>query len=220
MGLRYNDHSVNLLYDYILKYSSVSGFGSINFLLVIFSLIIIIACVFVGKKLLERKPNFKHYDPNEYPQKLKGYGGLLFLAKALLLFMVIISFINFYNSLYLYGTNAWVFLTANNEKYPSPWWPLTIIFIVSTNLFLLLYSVFIVIVAVKKKRIFKFTVIMYLYSTLFIGGIKYFLFSQMLDASHEIVYQSFIYMSFLLQISIIISAYMAFSRRVNATFSK
>ena len=219
MGLRYYDYSLIQLKEYIEHYTNTPGFGSPNIFLIALSLLIIAGTFFLGQKLLERKPSFKHYDPNDYPDRLKGANGLLMLAKIILIGIFVMNCVNFYLSLYYYGSNPWDFLTANNLKYPSPLWPLTIIFITTSNLLLLLYSIFIVIVEFTKKRIFKFVVITYLYLILIIAVTKYFLFSQVFESSHEVVYQSFIYMSFLLQITIVISAYIGFSRRVNATFS-
>jgi hypothetical protein len=219
MGIRYIDHSINLLREFIQYYSDTPGFGSLNFTLLILPIVILAISLFLGKILLERKPSLKHYDPRDYPDSLRGFRGLLRIALLLILFIIIINGYNFYNSLFLYGTNTWDFLTMHNAKYPSSWWAFTIYFVTASNFFLLLYSIFIIILAAKKKRIFKFAVIIYLPMTLFISGFKYFLFSQMLDQSHEIVYQSFIYMSFLLQISIVLLLYVAFSRRINATFS-
>jgi hypothetical protein len=220
MYLRYIDYSLNILKQYVDHYSDTPGFGSLNFPLVLLSLGILTVSFLLGKKLLERKPSFKHYDPNDYPEKLKGINGLLILAKAVLMLVIIINCVNFYNSLFLYGTNAWDFLTSESQKYPGELWPFTIIYITATNFFLLLYSFFLIIVAFKKKRIFKFIVMVFLYLNLFISAFKYFMLSQVFEASHEIVYHSFLYLSFLTQLSIVISAYMAFSRRVNATFSK
>lgn len=219
MGVRYIDHSINLLREFIQRYSDIPGFGSLNLPLLILPVLLLIASFFAGKFLLERKPSYKHYDPKDYSDRLVGFRGLLSIALLLILFIIIINGYNFYNSLFLYGANTWDFLTIHNQKYPSSWWGLTIYFVSASNFFLLFYSIFIIILTIKKKRIFKIAILIYLPVTLLISGIKYFLFSQMLHQSHEIVYESFIYMSFLLQISIVLLLYVAFSRRVNATFS-
>ena len=219
MGLKYYDYSINLLHEFVTHYSNTSAFGSVNFPLLIVPIIILAITFFLAKFIYERKPDYKHYDPNEYPPNLKGFRGLLRIALLLILFIIMINCINFYNSLFLYGSNAWDFLTTQNEKYPSSLWILVILYIITTNFFLLLYSLFLILLAAKKKRVFKLAVIIFLPLDLIISGLKYLLFTQIFEQNHEIVYQSFIYMSFLLQISIVILAYVVFSRRVNATFS-
>lgn len=218
MDNRYIDHSINLLLEYLASYSGNPGFGSINIPLLILPLIILIASIYFGKKIIRAKPNFKHFDPAEYDRRLVGVRGWLWVMLMILYFLLLITGVNFYDGLYLYGTNTWNYLTSDAAKDPSAYWSISIVFTTASNFFLLMYAMLLSILIFKKKRIFKMALLIFLPLTVALAGIKYFLFSQILPVNHLIIYHSFMYFSFTLQISFVLLAYFAFSRRVNATF--
>ncbi len=218
MDNRYIDHSINMLWEYFISYSDNSSFGSINLTLLILPLLILVISVYYGNRIIQAKPNFKHFDPSEYDRRLVGVRGWLWVVLMILYFLLLITILNFYNGLFLFGSNTWDYLTSNAAKDPSAYWSISLVFTTASNFFLLMYALLLFILIFKKKRIFKITLLIFLPLTVALAGIKYFLFSQILPINHLIIYHSFMYFSFTLQISFVLLTYFAFSRRVNATF--
>jgi hypothetical protein len=219
MNFFFKDDFPQFLNEYFAKYTEQHT-NEINYALIITSALFAVIIILIFLKLLSKKVNYKHYDPDSYPAKFKKISGFLFLLLAFLIFDLIKNFYHLYSYLFLFNSETYSFLAQIKISFLRNWWSIIIYFTIITAICNLIFSFFNLFYFVNRKRLFKFLMLCYIPLVVLEGGLKYFLVTQVLEPNHYIIYSLFNQWSDALYLSFIIFLYVLFSRRVNAALSK
>ncbi|MBS1515921.1 MAG: DUF2569 family protein [Bacteroidetes bacterium] len=219
MSFIFSDSFAQFLVSFINKVTNDSGAEKLNFGLIISSILAAAIFTFVFLKLSKRKVSYKHYDPDEYPAKLKKFSGLLLLVVPVIIFELIKNFYHLYSYKFLFYGKVDFFLSSLEQPGLQLWWKTLIYFIVITSTFKIIFSLFNIFFLFKRKRIFRFSIIAYTIAAILTEGLKYFFVTQVIEPNTEIIYIVFSQWNELIYFSVVLSAYILISRRVNAVFS-
>lgn len=214
-----NNDFPQFLKDYFAKHTPMQT-AEANFSLIIASIIGASGMIFIFIKLLNKKVNYKHYDPDAYPAKFKKISGFLFLLLAFLIMDFLKNSYSFYTYLFLYNSETYSFLSQIKDSFLRNWWSVIIYFTLLSSIFNTLFSFFNLFYFIKRKRLFKFLMLWYIPLIFIEGGLKYFFITQVVEPNHYIIYSLFNQWSDALYLSFLILIYVIFSRRVNAALSK
>jgi hypothetical protein len=219
MIFNYTDFSLSFLSAYFRDKLGESFFLSPNWMLMLYTLVIIYICIVAARKAYLIPPNYKNYDPSEYNDKWKGLRKTLILLGILLAGEIVKNIIFFINGYYLYSEQLWEAVTSPGSPLYAGWWEFTIYFYIFAGIYKIIFSGLLFIIYLERKRSFRLLFVIYIISDFVFLGVKYIAFTNIFDPSHVLIYESFSDFSLALQFAIALICYVLFSRRVNATFA-
>lgn len=219
MNFLFKDDFPRFLKEHFVKYTAQQLY-EINYTLIFTSIIFTFTLILIFIRLLSKKVNYKHYDPNSYPAKFKKISGFLFLLLAFLIIDFAKNIYSLYSYLFLFNSETYSFLAQIKISFLRNWWSVIIYFTILSTIFNVIFSFFNLFYFIKRKRLFKFLMLMYIPLVVLEGGLKYFFITQAVEPNHYIIYSLFNQWSDALYLSFIIFLYILFSRRVNAALSK
>lgn len=219
MIFNYTDFSLSFLSDYFKIELGKNLFRSPNWMLMLYTLVIVYICITAARKAYRIPASYKNYDPSEYDDKWKGLRGTLILLGALLVAEAVKNIVFFINGYYFYSEELWQALTNTGSPLYNNWWEFVIYFYIFAGVYKIIFSGLLFIIYLERKRSFRVLFILYIISDFLFLAVKYFAFTNIFDPTHVLIYESFSDFSLALQFAIVIICYVLFSRRVNATFA-